>query len=155
MKLEDDTRERVDQPCNFTGSCLCGGVRYRIEGPARGVVNCFCTQCQKTSGHHVAATRVNEKDLLIENDETLTWYVSTPGHERGFCGRCGGNLFWRRLSEDQISVMAGTLDQPTGLKTVENIYVEDASDYFEIPVTSPFNKGGQRGILKVDKPVDS
>jgi len=85
---------------------------------------------------------VNEKDLLIEKDETLTWYASTPGYERGFCSRCGGNLFWRRLSDDQISVMVGTLDQPTGLKTVENIYVEDASDYFEIPVISPLNKGG-------------
>jgi len=96
------------------------------------VVNCYCTQCQKTSGHHVAATRINEKDLLIEKDGTLTWYVSTPGYERGFCNKCGGNLFWSRLSDDQISVMAGTLDKPTGLKTVESIYLEDASDYFEI-----------------------
>jgi hypothetical protein len=142
VKQEANIEARADRPPNLTGSCLCGGVRYRIDGLARDVVNCFCTQCQKTSGHYVAATRVNEKDLLIEKDETLSWYVSTPGHERGFCSRCGGNLFWRRLSDDQISVMAGTLDKPTGLKTVENIYVEDASDYFEIPTTSPFNKGG-------------
>lgn len=118
---------------SLSGSCLCGGVRYRIEGQVRDVVNCFCSQCQKTSGHHVAATRVDEKNLRIEKDETLSWYQSTPGHERGFCNKCGGNLFWSRLSDDQISVMAGTLDKPTGLETVENIYVEDANDYFDIP----------------------
>jgi len=118
---------------NLSGSCLCGGVRYRIEGMVRDVVNCYCTQCQKTSGHHVAATRVNKKDLLIENDQTLTWYASSPGYERGFCNKCGGNLFWRRVDGDQVSIMAGTLDKPTGLKTVENIYTEDANDYFEIP----------------------
>jgi hypothetical protein len=124
---------RLDNQVSLTGSCLCGGVRYRIEGMARGVVNCYCTQCQKTSGHHVAATRVHESELTINKDETLAWYESTPGYQRGFCNRCGGNLFWSRLSDDQISVMAGTLDKPTGLKTVESIYEEDANDYFEMP----------------------
>lgn len=121
---------------NLSGSCLCGGVRYRIEGLVRDVVNCHCTQCQKTSGHYVAATRVDEKNLRIEKNETLTWYQSTPGYERGFCNKCGGSLFWSRLGDDQTSVMAGTLDKPTGLKTVKNIYLEDAGDYFEIPEVS-------------------
>ena len=133
MKSGDAIEAQLDQQAHLSGSCLCGGVQYRIEGVVRDVVNCFCTQCQKTSGHHVAATRVDENNLRIEKDETLTWYVSTPGYQRGFCNQCGGNLFWRSLDEDHISVMAGTLDTPTGLKTVENIYVEDASDYFEIP----------------------
>ena len=121
---------------DLSGSCLCGGVRYRIEGLVRDVVNCHCTQCQKTSGHYVAATRVDEKNLRIEKNETLTWYEYTPGYERGFCNKCGGNLFWSRLDDDQTSVMAGTLDKPTGLKTVKNIYLEDAGDYFEIPEVS-------------------
>ena len=133
MKQSDSVKAPIDQPRSLTGSCLCGGVEYRIDGLIREVVNCFCTQCQKTSGHHVAATRVNEKDFSIEKDETLAWYISTPGYERGFCNKCGGNLFWRRVGEDHVSVMAGTLDAPTGLKTVENIYTEDASDYLDIP----------------------
>lgn len=133
MKQSELGRVKLDQQARLTGSCLCGGVRYRIEGTVRGVVNCYCTQCQKTSGHHVAATRVNQDELMIEADETLAWYESTPGYQRGFCKRCGGNLFWSRLSDDQISVMAGTLDKPTGLKTVERIHEEDASDYFGLP----------------------
>ena len=133
MKQSEIGRVKLDQQVSLTGSCLCGGVRYRIKGAVRGVVNCYCMQCQKTSGHHVAATRVNEDELTVEVDETLTWYESTPGYQRGFCNRCGGNLFWSRLSDDQISVMAGTLDKPTGLKTVESIHAEDASDYFELP----------------------
>jgi hypothetical protein len=136
VKQNDKIEAKLDQPGHLLGSCLCGGVQYRIEGPVRDVVNCFCTQCQKTSGHHVAATRVDEMNLRIGKDETLSWYVSTPGYQRGFCKQCGGNLFWRRLGDDHISVMAGTLDKPTGLKTVENIYVADASDYFEMPAIS-------------------
>jgi hypothetical protein len=137
MKQSGSSDEvKLDKTGCLTGSCLCGGVRYRVEGLLRDVVNCYCTQCQKTSGHHVAATRVNEEDLRIEAQETLCWYESTPGHKRGFCKQCGGNLFWSRMGDGQISVMAGTLDKPTGLRTVENIYEEDASDYFDIPPIS-------------------
>ena len=133
MKPEDLANIAMENTAMLHGSCLCGGVRYQIEGALRGVVNCFCRQCQKTSGHHVAATRVDEKSLHIIRDDTLSWYESSPGYQRGFCHRCGGNLFWNRLSDDQISVTAGTLDKPTGLKTVASIFEQDASDYFEIP----------------------
>lgn len=133
MKQNELKNLPLDKQTKLTGSCLCGGVCYRIEGKVRAVVNCFCTQCQKTSGHHVAATRIHQSELNIVKDETLKWYESSPGYQRGFCKQCGGNLFWDRLSDDQISIMAGTLDKPTGLRTVENIYEEDASDYFNIP----------------------
>lgn len=36
--------------------------------------------------------------------------------------------------------MAGTLDTPTHLKTSENIYTEDASDYCAIPKVSKAKK---------------
>ncbi len=129
-------KEPIDKPAKLTGGCLCGEVRYSIDGLVRSVVNCFCTQCQKTSGHHVAATRADKENFRLEQDTMLTWYTSSPGVQRGFCRQCGGNLFWDNSQENQISVMAGTIDKPTGLNTVKNIYTEDASDYFEISVLS-------------------
>lgn len=117
-----------------TGSCLCGGVSFRIEGPARGVINCFCSQCRKSSGHYVAATRVNKDDLFFEQDATLSWYESSPGIQRGFCAACGSSLFWDNHRHNQVSVMAGALDPPTGLQTIASIHEQDASDYFEPPI---------------------
>jgi hypothetical protein len=29
-------------PSTLTGSCLCGGIRYQIDGPLGAVVNCHC-----------------------------------------------------------------------------------------------------------------
>jgi len=117
----------------ITGGCLCDGVRYRITGELRGVINCFCGQCRKTSGHHVAATRVNLADFELIDDSTLHWYDSSQEVRRGFCRKCGGNLFWQNHCRDTISIMAGTLDAPTGLATIDNIYTDDASDYQIIP----------------------
>lgn len=119
---------------HLTGSCLCGGVCYSINGPVRNIVNCYCSQCRKTSGHHVASTRVNKDHLRLTKEKTLKWYECTPGINRGFCEKCGGNLFWDNGKDNQISIMAGTLDSPTNLTTIGSIHTEDASDYCEIPV---------------------
>lgn len=119
-----------------TGSCLCGGVRYTATGPLDGVSVCHCTQCQKTSGFVAAAAWLPVENLTIDNDETLKWYRSSPQAERGFCSNCGGNLFWRQDGSDMISITMGTLDPPTGMKIVENIFTDTAGDYYELPKTS-------------------
>jgi len=32
------------------GSCLCGGVKYEIDGGLGAVTNCHCSLCRKMSG---------------------------------------------------------------------------------------------------------
>lgn len=115
-----------------TGGCLCGGVRYRIQGALRGVIACHCMQCRKTSGHHAAMTSVPAANLSLVSSHTLSWYKSSDAAERGFCRVCGGNLFWREFGKDTISVTAGTLDTPTRLCLSEHIFVADKSDYYQI-----------------------
>ena len=116
------------------GQCLCGGVRYEVTGPLRNVIACHCSQCRRTSGHFVAASQAPTAALKLLNSETLTWYESSPEAKRGFCNRCGGNLFWRETGPDKrnTSIMAGTLDTPTGLRITQHIFVEDKSDYYSI-----------------------
>lgn len=115
-----------------TGQCLCGGVRYEVRGPLRSVIACHCSQCRRTSGHFVAATQAPRSALTILADETLTWFRSSASAERGFCNRCGGNLFWHPLDAgtDRMSIMAGTLDPPTGLTIEQHIFTDEKSDYY-------------------------
>lgn len=123
----------TEEAREYKGSCLCGGVRYTAVGPIDDVVACHCRQCQKTSGFHVAMTRLPLQNFRLDKSETLKWYQSSNEAERGFCTRCGGNLFWKPTGKNLISITAGTLDQPTGLKLRENIFTEFAGDYYEIP----------------------
>ena len=124
-----------------TGGCLCGGVRYRVEGALREVRACHCSQCRRTSGHFVAATSAPKSALSLLQGDTLRWYRSSPAAERGFCSNCGGNLFWRPLEGELISISAGTLDTPTHLKIVEHIFVADKSDYYTINDEVPMKQG--------------
>jgi hypothetical protein len=121
------------------GGCLCGGVRFEVRGPLRDVIACHCSQCRRTSGHFVAATAVRTVDLVLTAEAGLRWYRSSAAAERGFCSHCGGNLFWRRRApgSEATSIMAGTLDPPTGLKIVRHIFVADKSDYYDIGDGAP------------------
>lgn len=128
------------------GGCLCGGVRYSVRGPLRYVVACHCSQCRKMSGNFVAATGAEAACVTLEEDATLVWFISSDSAERGFCGRCGGNLFWRPRNDARgwLSIMAGTVDPPTGLKLKQHIFVADKSDYYEITDGAPQDPGYAR-----------
>ena len=111
------------------GGCLCGAVHYLVRGPLRPVVACHCTQCRKSSGHHVAATSCARADIEITGK--VTWYRSSDTARRGFCGICGSNLFWDGAGEN-LSIFAGTLDGKTGLTMAGHIFCADKGDYYEI-----------------------
>ena len=129
------------QTADYTGSCLCGGVAYEILGELSRVDYCHCSQCRKTSGHFVAAASCRPDALHLITDRSLRWYASSAIADRGFCNACGSSLFWRPKHGRHISVMAGTLDAPTGLKAIEHIYVADASDYYTIADGLPQHEG--------------
>ncbi len=122
----------TEDETTHTGGCLCGGVRYRIRGELRGVLACHCSQCRRTSGHYAAMTSAPSANIELTVSESLRWFKSSDTAERGFCGVCGGNLFWKQAGRDAISITAGTLDTPTHLTVEQHIFVADKSDYYAI-----------------------
>lgn len=115
-----------------TGSCLCKDVSFEIAGELHPILACHCSQCAKTSGNFAAMTRCAAVDLKLVSDATLSWFQSSEKVRRGFCSRCGGNVFWKQDGSSDIYITAGTLDKPTDLKLAEHIFVASKSDYYDI-----------------------
>ena len=111
-----------------SGSCMCGAIRYVITGPLRDVTVCHCVFCQRssTSVGAYAACAPEHLSLLVGRPR---WYRSSPTARRGFCAKCGSQLFWEPSHGRHISVAAGSLDQPTGLRTAKHIFCEQTGDY--------------------------
>jgi hypothetical protein len=84
------------------------------------------------TGHFFAAASCARADLTFDSDETLAWYESSATARRGFCLRCGSSLFWQGNDRDDIDILAGSLDAPTGLVMTDHIFVADKGDYYEI-----------------------
>ncbi|WP_374306030.1 GFA family protein [Methylocella sp.] len=116
----------------WTGACLCGGVRYETKGELSQPIACHCSQCARTSGDFAVMASCRSDDLALLASDTLSWFQSSGSVRRGFCARCGGNLFWRATPDDVVYVTAGTLDRPTGLSLREHIYVGSKSDFYAI-----------------------
>jgi hypothetical protein len=119
-------------PTHATGRCLCGAIRFEIEGPMRDVVICHCGQCRRQHGAPPGYSQAAWEHIRFEGEEALSWYRSSEEARRGFCRICGSSLFWERIGSGRVSIAAGSLDAPTGLKTVRHIFVADKGDYYEI-----------------------
>ena len=52
--------------------CLCGGVKIKIFGKLRHVINCHCKQCMKTHGNFAAYTNCLEENIIFMNKSAFT-----------------------------------------------------------------------------------
>jgi hypothetical protein len=131
------TREKIGSVTGQGGAgrCLCGAVSFRVRRGLRGVIDCHCERCRRFTGHHMAATSAAVADVdVTDPEQLLTWYYPVPEAGYAFCGRCGSSLFWQGADHpERLSVCAGTLDQPTGLRTVAAWWVSQAGDYHTRP----------------------
>lgn len=121
------------------GSCLCGTIRFRITGDLPGPDACHCVSCRKVSGHHGASTDVKKAAMTIEGEDALTWYASSEKVRRGFCSRCGANLFFDPPALDWIGVSMGAFDTPTETNLAVHIFVSQKGDYYQITDGLPQN----------------
>jgi hypothetical protein len=111
----------------LSGSCLCGAIRFRYDGPRPETSACWCGQCRKQSGHAFSAAGAAVSDLAITGDPR--WYESSADAARGFCPTCGAMLFWQARGSDRIAFSLGALDGATGLTLDAHIYTADSPDY--------------------------
>lgn len=127
------------------GSCLCGGVKFEIDGPLLRPLNCHCTFCRKQHGAAFRGrARVSRSDFRwLEGEELVTYYEATPGYRRGFCRVCGSPILnWAqphpRLARNHPQTLAefgialGTLDDDPGVRPESHIFVHSKAPWFEI-----------------------
>ena len=100
-----------------SGGCLCGAVRYEIDGDPIFAGHCHCTDCQKATGTgHVSVTCLPAAAVTVSG-ETRGFAVtgeSGSSYARQFCPTCGSLLFGQSASmPGMMLVTAGTLDDPS------------------------------------------
>ena len=110
----------------MTGSCLCGGVRYRITPPVVWFHYCHCSRCRKRSGSAHTANLLIAADQIdwLEGGE-LAARFELPGaksYSTAWCTRCGSALPWVTKNGRWVVVPTGGLDVDPGLRPERNIF---------------------------------
>ena len=99
------------------GSCLCGGIRFTIQGPLAAIQVCHCSQCRQAQGGPVATNIPVEASALAfsQGQDLLQRYESSPGKVRAFCKVCGSPVYSQRDALPSIlRIRAGLLQEPVG-----------------------------------------
>lgn len=124
----------------LTGHCLCGEVRFRYQGPLGPVALCHCSQCRRAHGSAFSASAPVQKiHLEFTGGEALIGeYESRPGKYRGFCTRCGSQLYSRLDAiPGVLRLRVGVINEPLDKAPASHVFVDSKADWFEITDSVP------------------
>ena len=114
----------------MTGQCLCGVVRITARFEGKHIEACHCTQCRAWGGGAYLATPMTD-DFTIEGEEYVARFPSSDWAERGFCKRCGSNLFYHYLPGQKRSFLAGLFPALDDGELKEEIFVDQKPEYYD------------------------
>jgi hypothetical protein len=103
----------------LSGGCLCGAVRYEIDGvpDERMQITCHCRDCQQVTGAGHARSMGVRSDDVTWSGEPRVFQIE---HEKSvvdtaFCGTCGSPLYKRTSNlPEMIFFHVGSLDPESG-----------------------------------------
>jgi hypothetical protein len=124
----------------YTGSCLCGGIRFRIASELAPIEVCHCEQCRKAQGTAFATNSPIRSDAftLASGDALLAEYESSPGKMRAFCKRCGSPIYSSRISVPGVlRVRVGLIDGPLAVRPVAHAYMASRCNWWPISDSLP------------------
>jgi hypothetical protein len=105
------------------GGCLCGGVRYAVEGDPLAVALCHCSMCRRSAGAPIVAWAMFPADRFAYTAGKPTVHASSPGSGRSFCGACGTKLaFTADYLPGLVDVTVASFDDPEALPPQMHIW---------------------------------
>jgi hypothetical protein len=110
------------------GSCLCGAVRFRAALPSKWVAHCHCTYCRRAHGAaFVTWAGFPSENVSLEPDsQAPTWFTSSPGARRAFCGRCGSPMFFESTRwPDEMHVARALFSDPLDREPMAHVFFEN------------------------------
>lgn len=95
-----------------TGGCLCGQVRYRVDGLLLWQRHCHCESCRRATSAPITTYFAVADGGWRWTGAAPATHASSPGVERTFCATCGSPLAYRHADLTEMHFHAVTLDDP-------------------------------------------
>ncbi len=131
--METELRMTFDNMTGMLeGGCLCGAVRYRIDGVGIDAGYCHCRICQRSAGAPVLAWATVPVASFIYTCGVPTVYRSSEHGRREFCGQCGTQLVFRQVPLARtVDVTIASLDDPAVIAPEYHIWRGSRIPWFE------------------------
>ena len=112
------------------GGCMCGAVRFHVTTKPKFSA-CFCKMCQQWSSGLFMGVHVQEFEVT-KGSEHLTVFKSSDWANRGFCNRCGSNIYYHAPEFGAPAVGLGTLDDTSGIENKIRFYVDQQPEGIQL-----------------------
>ena len=111
------------------GQCLCGSVKLSAKSVSKNAGVCHCSMCRQWTGGPLLAVNCGT-EVEFEGAEAISTYTSSEWAERGFCAKCGSNLFYKIKQTGQYIVPAGVLNIESELTLDHQIFIDEKPSYY-------------------------
>lgn len=119
---------------HHVGSCLCGEVRFEIEGDFERFFLCHCSRCRKDTGSAHAANLFSTTarlHWLSGEDKIRTFQVPATRHKKSFCSACSSALPRVEMDGTFLVVPAGSLDSAVEIRPDAHICIASRANWDE------------------------
>jgi hypothetical protein len=110
----------------YAGSCLCGEVRFEIEGEFERFYLCHCEFCRKDTGSAHAANLFSSTAALkwVSGEEKVRRFnLLATRHSKCFCSTCGSALPMMQMNGQLLVVPAGSLNSEVAVRPNAHIFM--------------------------------
>ncbi len=116
------------------GRCLCGALRYQIDGPFVDLVHCHCSMCRKHHGTAFAtwAAAPASGFRWTTDTGTLASYKSSEKGHRDFCSVCGSVAPVIDAAMGLAIAPAGNLEGDLGIRPTKHMFVGSKAAWYRI-----------------------
>ena len=114
------------------GSCLCGEVRFAIEGDFERFYLCHCSWCRKDTGSAHAAnlfTRTSNLTWIAGHDKVTDFRLDATHHVKSFCSHCGSAVPNTTMGGDICLVPAGSLDEDVPITPEAHLFTGSRANW--------------------------
>ncbi len=122
---------------NGTGQCLCGVVTFEAKDVESHVHACHCPMCRRWNGGPALAVAVGS--VTFAGEANIRRYRSSEWAERGFCKKCGSNLFYF-LMPNRFIIEAGLFNEQD-FKLESEIFCAGKPTWYEFAGGHPRHDG--------------
>jgi hypothetical protein len=121
------------------GQCLCGTIRYEVDGPFTSMLNCHCSMCRKHHGAPFATFVVAPLGGFrwVAGEDAIARYTTGSGGGRCFCPMCGSVTPAILKEMDLVACPAGNLDGELGIKPQSHWFVGSKAPWYDISDSLP------------------
>lgn len=114
----------------LTGKCLCGAVLVVGTANDPEVGACHCNMCRRwSSGPYFEVTCEN---VTFEGEDNITKFRSSEWAERGFCNKCGSNLFYHIIDSQEFQISIGLMDDQSDLRLSLQVFIDSKPPFYAL-----------------------